>query len=153
MPEYRRILAIEDFNDPTHAATRRAIGLARLGGADLALLHLLEPDVGLDGGYPAPSRQEVKRGYEGEALRRLKYLAATLGAADARLIAHYDLSHHGFAETVANWQPDLVVANHDSGHLDGRHDLLILGKQPHWPHGRGLLRLLMQPIRQAIASC
>ncbi len=145
MRDYRRILAVVDFNNGGQAVARRALGLARLGRAELTLLHLIEPDAALDGGYPPPSRAEIRQGYETEALRRLAFLAATLDAGEAKLMARHGQPRQAFSECIADWQPDLVVAGNDPGYLGGRHDLLTLGRADTGVGGR-LARLLRQFI-------
>ncbi|MDD5391131.1 MAG: universal stress protein [Gallionellaceae bacterium] len=141
MRDYRRILAVVDFSDSGQAVARRALALARLGQAELALLHLIEPDATLDGGYPPPSRAASQQAYEAEALRRLNFLAANLAAGDAKLLARYGQPRRAFADCVATWQPDLVVADHNPGYLHGGHDLLTLGQAKHGAGGR-LIRLI-----------
>ncbi len=128
MHDYRRILALVDFNDAGSAVARRALKLARLGQAELAFLHLIAPDASLDGGYPPASRQANKQGFEQAALRRLAFLGATLGADEAALLARYGQPACSFADCMAEWRPDLVVAGVDPGYLSGRHDLLTLGQ-------------------------
>jgi nucleotide-binding universal stress UspA family protein len=130
MREYRRILALVDLDDAHAPAARRALSLARLGRAELAFLHLIEPDPSLDGGYPPPSRAELRQGFEQAGQRRLDFLAATLGAGEAECLVRYGQPATCFAETLARWQPDLVVAATDYGFLAGRHDTLILGDRP-----------------------
>jgi nucleotide-binding universal stress UspA family protein len=130
MNDYQRILALVDFDRDGAAVVRRASRLTRLGQAELALLHLIEPDPNLDGGYPMPSRTSLRDGYEQAALRRLGFLAASLDAGEAVHLARYGRAAEMFAEGVAAWRPDLVIAAADPGYLSGRHDLLILGRHP-----------------------
>ncbi len=130
MPEYRRILAVVDF-DNAHLP-RRAFNLARAMGAELAFLHIIPPDPSLDGGYPPPSRAELARGFEAAALRRLAFLSAQLQLDGAALLARYGLPEQAFTEIATDWNPDLVVADTDPGYLSGRHDLLLMGRA----HGR-----------------
>jgi nucleotide-binding universal stress UspA family protein len=147
MHDYRRILAIVDFTDSGRAVARRALGLARLGQAELLFLHMIEPTAELDGGYPPPSRKACKQSYEAEALRRLDFLAANLGAGEAELLARFGQPRRSYADCIAAWQPDLVVADSDPGFLGGRHDLLTLGRS-HTSGGR-LLRLLQHFLAPA----
>lgn len=141
MRDYRRILAVVDFSDRGRAVARRALALARMGQAELALLHLIEPDTALEGGYPPPSRAANRQGYETEALRRLDFLAANLAAGDVKLLARYGQPRSAFADCIATWQPDLVVADDNPGYLRGSHDLLVLGQRAGGAGGR-LLRLI-----------
>jgi nucleotide-binding universal stress UspA family protein len=149
MRDYRRILAVVDFNEPGRTVARRALSLARMGEAELLLLHLIPLDTSLDGGYPPPSRKASQQSYEAEGLRRLKFFAASLDADKVVLQARYDQPRSAFADCIAAWQPDLVVADHDPGFLGGRHDLLTLGRAPRG--GGRLLRLLQHLI--APAAC
>ena len=156
MREYRRILAVVDLNEAGRAVAERALALSQLGRCELVLLHLIEPDVGLDGGYPAPSRAVARQGYETEGLRRLQFFAASLGAGEAKLQARYGQPRSAFADCAAAWQPDLVVAAYDPGYLGGRHDLLTLGQAKRSVGGH-LLRLLQHlfapaPYRNAGAG-
>ena len=137
---YRRILALVDFSDTGPAVARRALNLARLEGAELAFLHLIDPDPSLDGGYPPPTLKEQAQGFEQAALRRLTFLRANLGADSAKLLARYGQPAHSFADCVADWRPDLVVAGDDPGYLGGHHDLLTLGRKH--GHSGGLKQLL-----------
>lgn len=129
MSEYRRILAVVDFDDAGARAARRAFNLARSMDAELALLHLVEPDPNPDGGYPPPSRVELAHGYESAALRRLAFMSGSIGADGGTLLARYGAPAQNFAAVVGDWHPDLVVAASDPGFLDGRHDLLLIGRQ------------------------
>ena len=146
MHDYRRILAVVDFSDTGSAVARRAVKLARLGRAELAFLHLIEPDTGLDGGYPSPSRSASEQGFEQAALRRLAFLAANLDAGEAQLLARYGKPRDAFAASIANWRPDLVVARDDPGFLGGRHDLLTLGRSTGAGKVKRFLHQLMAPI-------
>ncbi len=141
MPEYLRILALVDFDDARVA--RRALNLARAMGAELAFLHLIPPDPGLDGGYPPPSRAELATGFEAAALRRLAFLSGSLNAEDTTLLSRYGPPEQAFSDCLADWRPDLVVADADPGYLGGRHDLLLLGQAA---SGRGWLRRLLGQI-------
>jgi len=147
MRNYLRILAVVDFTDNGRAVARRALSLARLGQAELALLHLVEPDTGLEGGYPPPSRAASQQSYETEALRRLNFFAANLGAGEAKLLVHYGQPRRAFADCIAVWRPDLVVADNDPGYLGGRHDLLTLGRSNNG--GGRLIRLLQHFLAPA----
>lgn len=128
MHEYRRILAVVDFDDHAAPVVQRAMKLARLERAELILLHLIEPDAALDGGYPVPSRKATGQALEAAALRRLAFLAAHLRADEARLISRCGSAAESFSSCIHEWQPDLVVAETDPGFLAGQHDLLTLGR-------------------------
>lgn len=145
MHDYRRILALVDFSEAGTAVARRALNLARLGGTELAFMHLIEPDPGLDGGYPPPSHRQCEQGFEQAALRRLAFLAANLGAGEAELLARYGRPGEAFASGIAAWRPDLVVAGDDPGFLGGRHDLLTLGRSASIGRMQRFMRQLFIP--------
>jgi len=138
MRDYRHILALVDPDDRHHdGVIHRALNLARLGGAQLALLHLIEPDPSLDGGYPPPSHEAARQGFEAGGMRRLAFLAARLEAGEATLLARYGDPASEFAACAGELAPDLVIAAHDPGYLGGRHDLLLLGTATAKIRGRG----------------
>lgn len=140
MHEYRRILALVDFDPLGARVAHRAAALARLGNAELALLHWIEPDTQFDGGYPPPSPAEARRGYETAALRRMQFFAGGLDHANPELLAVYGPGRQTLLDRIEAWQPDLVVAGRDPGELGQRHDLLTLGQTR---RGRGrLIRIL-----------
>jgi nucleotide-binding universal stress UspA family protein len=145
MHDYRRILALVDFSESGTAVARRALKLARLGQTELAFLHLIEPDPGLDGGYPSPSGKACQRDFEQAALRRLAFMAANLGAGEAELMARYGRPRDAFANGIAAWNPDLVVAGDDPGYLGGRHDLLTLGRSTNTGKLKRILHQFMAP--------
>jgi nucleotide-binding universal stress UspA family protein len=143
MHDYRRILALVDFSDAGIKVAQRALKLARLGRAELTFLHLISPTPTLDGGYPSPSRKACEQNFEQAAVRRLAFLSSNLGEAgmgEVVLLARYGQPARSFAEIVSGWRPDLVVAEADPGFLDGRHDLLILGRQK---DERGLMKRVL----------
>ena len=147
MHDYRRILALVDFSETGTAVARRALNLARLGQCELAFLHLIAPDPSLDGGYPPPSRSEYRQGFEQAGLRRLAFLAANLDAGEAHLLARYGQPGEAFADGIAEWRPDLVVAGDNRGYLGGRHDLLTLGRSGGENGVKRFLSQFMAPLR------
>lgn len=128
MHEYRRILAVVDFNDHATTVVQRAMKLARLERAELILLHLIEPDAALDGSYPLPSRKATAQALEAAALRRLTFLATQLRADAVQLISRCGSPVQNFSSCISEWRPDLVVAESDPGFFAGQHDLLTLGR-------------------------
>lgn len=149
MHEYRRILAIVDFSGPGALAARRALKLARMGNAELAFLHWIQPDLAVDGGYPAPSHAATRRAYEDGAQRRLRFLAGHLDADDTTLLTAYGASSQTVAEAISAWAPDLVVAAEEAEHLCGRHDLLTLGRAR---AGGGRLARLVKGLAMLLAG-
>ncbi len=149
MHEYRRILAVVDLDSTGARVARRAFNLARAMDAELTFLHLAKPDPNPDGGYPRPGHAELARAYETAALRRLAFLSGELHAGETALLARYGVPAQGFASVVADWEPDLVVADTDPGYLDGRHDLLLMGRR-NGPRGwlKRVLEQLFSPAWQ-----
>jgi nucleotide-binding universal stress UspA family protein len=145
MPEfrpYRRILALIRFDAMDSATAEKALMLARLNQAQLDFLHLIEPDGTLDGGYPGSTRQATVLDLERASLRRLDFLAARLGAGEARCHAIYGPLRQGFRQYVRDAQPDLIVTGEQAAHLDGPHDVLVLSGAQR-SHGGRLLATLM----------
>ena len=145
MPElrpYRRVLALIDFDDLDCQTAEKALLLARLNQAELDFLHLIEPDGFLDGGYPSGNPRATAESLEKASLRRLSFLAAQLGAAEATCHALYGPLRQGFLRHTKLWQPDLIVTGEHHAYLTGSHDVLILSasKRPH--RGKLLARLM-----------
>lgn len=144
MPEfrpYRRILALIRFDAMDGVTAEKALMLARLNQAQLDFLHLIEPDGTLDGGYPGSTRQATVRDLERASLRRLDFLAARLGAGEARCHAIYGPLRQAFQQHVREWTPDLIVTGEHHARLPGSHDMLIL-PYPQSPGNGRLARLL-----------
>lgn len=129
MPElhpYRRILALIRFDARDGATAGKALLLARMNRAELDFLHVIEPDGTLDGGYPGSTRQATVDDLRRASLRRLDFLAAGLGAGEARCHAIYGPLRQGFLEYAREWQPDLVVTSEQGSFLAGPYDVLVL---------------------------
>ncbi|MEW6132602.1 MAG: universal stress protein [Pseudomonadota bacterium] len=148
MPEarpYRRVLALIRLDGTDEHIARKALLLARLNRAELLLLHLIEPDAALDGGYPAAGARKEAAALEAGAVRRLGFLAAQLGAGEAECVALHGPARQTFRQAVKKWRPELVVSAQDFDFLSGAHDVLILGRnsraQGGWLVGRFLNRL------------
>ncbi|HEX7971798.1 MAG TPA: universal stress protein [Thiobacillus sp.] len=145
MPEmrpYQRVLALIDFDELDCQTAEKALLLARLNGAKLDLLHLIEPDGFLDGGYPGGNSQATTRSLETGSLRRLNFLAARLGATEASCHALHGPLRLGFLRHIQAWQPDLVVAGTHHAYLAGSHDVLILSASRRPRRGKVLTRLM-----------
>lgn len=148
MPElqpYRRILALIRFDATDGLTAEKALLLARLNRAQLDFLHLIEPDGALDGGYTRSGTEDAARALEAASLRRLNFLAAQLGAGEARCDAVYGPPRQGFQHHVGEWQPDLVVVGEPSAYVDGPHDVLVLSAARRHRGGRlrDILMLLL----------
>lgn len=122
---YQRILALINFDALDSQTAQKALLLARLNRAKLDFLHLIEPDGLLDGG-PGGAPHATARSLETASLRRLDFLAAQLGAAEAACHALHGPVRQGFLRYVQEWQPDLVVTGEHHAYLAGPHDVLVL---------------------------
>ena len=140
---YRRVLALIDFNHLDERIANKAMLFARLNQVGLDFLHLVEPDGLLDGCLSTP--QASARSLEQAALRRLSFLAAGLGAAEASCHAICAPLRQGFRLHVGQWAPDLIVTGEQHAYLGDAYDVLVLSTAGQWRSGRllsGLRRLL-----------
>lgn len=108
--EYRRLLAVIGLDRSDATVIRRALTLAQTAGAQLALLHVIDPDVCGDGGYPGPSARQTAATYEAEGLRRLTFQAAAHGAGAAECHARHGQLRTSLAQFAQTWGADLVIA-------------------------------------------
>ncbi len=139
MPEpapYRRILALVHFDEHDGLVAGKASLLAQQNQAELVLLHLIEPDGGLDGGYFGGEVRTTARVLEQAALRRLQFLAATLGIDGARCDAQHGPRRQRLSQYIDHAHPDLIVAGEAHAYLVDACDTLILspGKRPRGGH-------------------
>lgn len=123
------------FDAMDGAIAEKALMLARLNRAELEFLHLIEPDGMLDGGYPGSSRQAGIDDLKRAALRRLEFLAASLGAGEARCHAEYGSPRQEFHEYAREHQPDLIVTGEQAAYLAGSCDVLVLSAAKQSRHG------------------
>ncbi len=151
MPElhpYRRILALVRLDASDDVIVGKALLLARLNRAHLDLLHVVELDGALDGGYPRGSQRATVRALEAAALRRLEFLAASMGASEACCHARYGQRRQVLERLIRQTPPDLVVTGEASACVDGAYDTLVLSAgRRHGGRGlsawlAGVLRLL-----------
>jgi hypothetical protein len=119
---YRRIAALVRFDAFDAPVVGKALLLARQNGAELDLLHLIEPDGLLDGG---PVAGEA-RAYEQAAERRLERLAAALGADGAGCCAFYGPGRRRLRQYAESRRPDLIVTGESDARLTDGCDVLIL---------------------------
>jgi nucleotide-binding universal stress UspA family protein len=147
MPEarpYRRVLALIRFDASDDLVAGKALALARLNRAQLDFLHLIEPDAPLDGGY-AGSPTATAHALEQAALRRLQFVAARAGAAEARCHAAYGPPRQGFSRHILASPAELVVTTEPSPYLAGTHDLLVLARDKS-RRAKGMLNMLMNLV-------
>lgn len=140
-PPYRRILALVELNVNDAALLSRASLLARLCGARLELLHLV--DLPPDGeGYPQAGRAQAAHAYEAEAVRRMAFHARRLGIGPDACHARFGPAFLGLQAHVQAQPPDLVIVPHHLAKLAvGPWDVLALGRITPTA-GRGLLARL-----------
>jgi nucleotide-binding universal stress UspA family protein len=145
MPElrpYRRILALIRLDASDAHIVNKALLLARMNRAELDILHLVEPDGALDGGYPGASAQATAAALEAAALRRLEFLVAGLGAGEARCHALYGPFRQTLQRHVEASPPDLVVTGSAAHCPAGAYDQLILASPSPARGGRRVLEFL-----------
>lgn len=130
------------FDAMDGATAEKALMLARLNQAQLDFLHFIEPDGTLDGGYPGSTRQATVQDLERASIRRLEFLAAHLGAGEARCHAMYGPPWQAFRQYVRDGQPDLIVTGEQAGYLAGPHDVLVLSGAQRSQGGRLLATLM-----------
>lgn len=140
-PPYRRILALVELNGNDAALLGQARLLARLCGARLDLLHLV--DLPPDGeGYPQADRAQAARTYEAEATRRMAFHAGRHGIGPDACHARHGPAAQGFRAFVRDQAPDLVIVPRHLAELaSGPWDVLALGRKSPCT-GRGLLARL-----------
>lgn len=122
---YRHILALLGFDGLDQQIVARATSLARLSGARLSLLHVIEPEAALDGGYPVGNAATRAAALK-QATRRLRYLAASAGLEQAKCHAVYGPRGQMLRQEMAELRPDLVVMGRPGPCPAGAYDILTL---------------------------
>jgi universal stress protein A len=125
-PAYRHILALAALDAFDRPVLARAALLARLSGAQLSVLHVVEPDAALDGGYPAGSAASRAAAMEQAARRRLEFLAAQAGVSQAVCHAVQGQQRQVLQRELQVLRPDLVVMGRPDACPPGAFDTLIL---------------------------
>jgi nucleotide-binding universal stress UspA family protein len=123
---YEHVLALIEFDVLDRSVVERASSLARLCGAALSLLHVIEPDAALDGGYAAASATARADALAQAARRRLEYVAVCAGADAARCHAAQGPRQQILRRELALWRPDLVVMGQPGPCPAGEYDILTL---------------------------
>lgn len=139
---YRRIVALIQFDALDGPVVGKALLLARQNQAELELLHLIEPDGALDGGYFGGGARAAACALEQAAMRRLQFLAATLGADSARCQAAHGPRRQRLAQYIERSKPDLIVAGEAHAYLVDACDTLILSPRKRSRGGALLASLL-----------
>jgi universal stress protein A len=122
MREYRRLLAAIDLHDDSIPILERARDLAERYGAELSLIHVVEP-------LPADAMSEVvlpsAAGIEPElhdnAERRLRELSARLGLSEARRHVVVGYTKREILKLAQDHHIDLIIVG-----SHGRHGLALL---------------------------
>lgn len=140
MPEihpYQRILALIHFDAFDRQVLSKAWLLARQNGAALEVLHLVEPDGALDGGYPDGGARALEQAGQ----RRLEFLAASLGVEVAACRALHGPRRQRLTQYMESCRPELIVTGETQAYLAGTCDVLILSQRAR-PQGGRLLPAL-----------
>ena len=113
MSAYRHILVAADFSELGRAAARRGLLEAKMHGARLAFVHVIEHfPVVVPEHWVAPENIDPETFYREQAARELGTLADELGCADAAQEVVVTVASAGRAvvEVAARQKADLVVA-------------------------------------------
>jgi universal stress protein A len=124
MAIYKHILCAVDFSDTSEAACRRALELARLFGAELSLLHIVEyfpEDRSND--FIAPECDDPAGFVESQAHLGMNELATRIGCEDAT--RHVLFSPHSARREIVRFTEENTI------------DLIVLGS--HGRHGIAVL--------------
>lgn len=107
---YRRILAAVDLSDESHAVVARALGLARLCGAELLLLHVVEyqPVVEPVGNGVLPA-MPLTHELEANARHRFDALAARFRLDGVRQLVRTGQIKHEIVRVAEEEAVDLIV--------------------------------------------
>lgn len=121
----RSILVPVDFSEPSNVALRRAASFARMFGAKLTLLHMVEPIVAPDLPYSCPLLMDMTE-IVAQSKLRLERLARKQ-VKDATLIAKTMVvqgrSFQGIADTARTHKSDLIIIS-THGYTGLKHMLL-----------------------------
>jgi universal stress protein A len=122
MQDYRHILLATDFSDASEQIGQRAVSLARLFGARISLIHVVE-HVPMD--FPndivIPEQLDGVEVLVDDAHARLKQLAEQLGLPDADRWVEVGSPKSEIARIASAKQVDLIVVG-----SHGRHGLALL---------------------------
>ncbi|MFO1283918.1 MAG: universal stress protein [Burkholderiales bacterium] len=133
MSGYRRVLAFVTVTVDAEAVVRRAVRMARLHGASLALATVADVVPGFEcDRYPVTSGDELKRAIAADLRARLdRLLVDAQGAGE--IIVVCGETRDAVAHTLRSWRPDLVVVAGRADHgvptvANGRFDALTVGE-------------------------
>lgn len=105
---YRRILALVDLDRRSADIARQAWSLARRDGARFGLGHVVDWEQGCDD-YSPLTPSEIQQRLRGVVHRKLRDIAATLGAESASTSVAFPGLNSGLDDLLRGWQPDLLV--------------------------------------------
>lgn len=110
MRSYRRILSLVDLTQNGESVARRALQLARMYNAALALSVIVDYTPGFESDHvpfrtPLEMRDAIIRDVRG----KLDDIIATIGAAGAEAVVVAAPMDRAMAEIARVWQPDLVL--------------------------------------------
>ena len=136
MQNYRRILAAVDLDTASNQVCQRALSLAHCCGADVVLLHVLDPVAladpmpvaplaapGVIGATPATAapNEEAYQVAREQAQEKIEQLAATLGdVAGERRVVTASSTHDAIQDCAREAEADLIVVG-----SHGRHGLAL----------------------------
>ncbi|RUQ41278.1 MAG: universal stress protein [Candidatus Competibacteraceae bacterium] len=125
MMNYQHVLFAADFSEDALQVGAKACAMARLHGARLSLIHVVEDlNISLGGGYELlpvlPELPDAKLLHESQTA--LAALAARLGVADAELwVVNASSTKEGILGAAVEHAVDLIVVG-----SHGRHGLALL---------------------------
>ncbi len=110
---YRRILCPIDFSPPSRAALKEAARVARDGGSDLAVLHVVTVPVpaGAYEYFPLFDYERMAERYRVQALRRLEKLVNPLrkGGRRVRILLREGYPDEAIVRAARGLRADLIV--------------------------------------------
>jgi nucleotide-binding universal stress UspA family protein len=116
-PRYRRVLALVDLDRRSLDIARQAWNLARRDGARFGLAHVVDWGEGSDD-YNPLTPSEVERRLRDVVSRKLRDIAANLGAEGASASVAFAGPTPALTRLLVGWQPDLLVAGEGAGWID-----------------------------------
>jgi universal stress protein A len=121
MPGYRRIMLAVDLTEESHSVAERAEELASLFGAELHIVHVIEPLSLAYGGDIPMDLSTVQDQIHEQAKSHLSEFAATLGVPVARQHLIFGRPESEIQRTAQSVDADVIVVG-----SHGRHGLALL---------------------------
>lgn len=152
MRHYRRIIAFIDIGPEAATTSQRAIQMARLHGAALALAGVVDFVPGYEcDRYPVVSGDEMRLAIRADVQRQLDKLLKDASASGEVIVACGGVGEV-VTRTLASWRPDLVIVGRrsrlplDPGVVAGGYDILTVG-DPGW---KGIAGRMIQALASAL---